>query len=286
MKSIKLPIIFFLFCANIFYAQNSDFFSPQNRLRFGNHLFNQKDYRRAVNEYKSFLKTENNDTVKFKLAFALSEMKRFTEAEDNFKGLFFAPSLSEEAKVEYFKANFFEQDPKTFRNIINNNPFIPEKYSQNINQIKQISLLKDETVLPDSMEIINLFSENEKIELMKFYLRKINPGYKSPGTAAILSAIIPGLGKIYTDEIGDGITSFLFTGILSFLAYDNFKADHEFRAWVFTGLAAWFYGGNIYGSAAAVQNYNAGIKFNFNNDLDIYLNSKNYFFPEYEFLNK
>ena len=220
------------------------------------------------------------------MAFALSEMKRFQEAGDNFKVLFFTSSLSEEAKFEFFKTNFFAEDSKTFRDIINNSPFLPEKYSQNINQLKQISLLKEENVFPDSNEITSLFSENEKIELIKFYLRKKNPDYKSTTTAALLSAIIPGLGKIYADEIGDGITSFLFTGALSFLAYDNFKANHDFRAWLFTGLAAWFYGGNIYGSAAAAQNYNAGIKFNFQNDLNIYLNSKNYFFPEYEFLNK
>ena len=152
--------------------------------------------------------------------------------------------------------------------------------------MKQISLLKEDNILPNTNEIVNLFSENDKIELIKFYLRKQNPEYKSPTTAALLSTVVPGLGKIYAGEIGDGITSFLFTGVLGFLAYDNFRANHDFRAWLFTGLAAWFYGGNIYGSAAAVQNYNAGIKFNFQNDFDVYLNSKNYFFPTYDFLNK
>ena len=55
--------------------------------------------------------------------------------------------------------------------------------------------------------------------------------------------------------------------IFSFLAYDNFRADHDFRAWLFTGLAAYFYAGNIYGAAAAVQQYNAGIKLSFENDV-------------------
>lgn len=283
---IKFPLIICVFSISLIKAQTTDLFSPQSRLNFGNYLFNEKDYLRAIGEFKSFLQTENNDTIKFKIAFALSEMGRYPEAEDNFKGLFFTPSLSDEARFEYFKTNFFAEDSKTFRDIINNNPFLPEKYEQNINQLKQISLLRGNNTLPDSNEITNLFSENEKIEMIKFYLRKKNPEYKSPGTAALLSTIIPGLGKIYAGEVGDGITAFLFTGVLSFLAYDNFKANHDFRAWLFTSLAAWFYGGNIYGSAAAVQNYNAGIKFDFNNDLDVYLNSKKYFLPEYEFLNK
>lgn len=278
--------IIFLFSFVLTKAQTNDLFSPQNRLNFGNYLFSDKDYLRAIGEFKSYLQATNNDTIKFKMAFSLSEMKRFQEAGDNFKGLFFTSSLSEEAKFEYLKTHFLSEEPKTFRDLINSSRFLPEKYSQNINQLKQISLLKEENVFPDSNEISNMFSENDKIELLKFYIRKINPEYKSPGTAALLSAIIPGLGKIYAGEIGDGITSFLFTGVLSFLAYDNFKADHDFRAWLFTGLAALFYGGNIYGSAAAAQNYNAGINFNFRNDLNIYLNSKNYFFPEYEFLKR
>ncbi|MBU2492187.1 MAG: hypothetical protein KJ571_06135 [Bacteroidetes bacterium] len=283
---IKSILIVFLSAFAFTNGQTNDIFSPQNRLKFGNSLFYQKDYLRAIGEFKSYLNSENNDTVKFKMAFALSQMGRHIEAEDNFKGLFFTPDLSEEAKLEYFKSNFFRNDSKMFLQLINNSPFIPEKYERNINQLKQISMLTEENSIPDTNEIKNLFSEIEKIELMKFYFRKVNPEMKSPETAAWLSAIIPGLGKIYAGEIGDGITSFLFTGVLSFLAYDNFKADHKFRAWLFTGLAAWFYGGNIYGSAAAAQNYNAGVKYGFDNDLKIYLNSKNYYLPEYEFLNK
>ena len=281
---IKSVLIILLFSSRL--LGQTDFFASENRKDFGNYLFNEKDYLRAISEYKSYLQNINNDTIKFKMAIALSEMGRRQEAEDNFKGLFFGSSLSDESKLEFIKSNFFTEDSKTFRNLINNSPFIPEKYERNIKQLKQLSLLMEENALVDTFEIANLFSENEKIELMKFHLRKIYPQYKSPGKAALLSALIPGLGKVYTGEVGDGITSFLFTGILSFLAYDNFNANHNFRAWLFTGLAAWFYGGNIYGSAAAAQIYNAGIKFNFNNELKIYLDSKDYFIPEHNFLNK
>jgi hypothetical protein len=81
-------------------------------------------------------------------------------------------------------------------------------------------------------------------------------------------------------NITDGLTSFLVTGALTFLAVDNFKHKHNFRGWLFTGLGAFFYAGNIYGSAAAAQIFNAGIQLNFDRDVKLYFEKRNYFLPE------
>ena len=75
----------------------------------------------------------------------------------------------------------------------------------------------------------------------------------------------------------------LATGLLAFLAYDNFRADHEARAWIFTGLGAFFYAGNIYGSIASAQIFNAKIDFDFNEGLRLFLEKENYFLPQYDF---
>jgi TM2 domain-containing membrane protein YozV len=98
-----------------------------------------------------------------------------------------------------------------------------------------------------------------------------------------MSAIIPGSGKIYVGETGDGIVAFITTTVFAFIAYDNFKAGHTTRAWIWTSVAALFYAGNVYGSVAAAQVHNAKITFEFNEGLNIYLNKKNYYIPKYEF---
>ena len=85
---------------------------------------------------------------------------------------------------------------------------------------------------------------------------------------------------MYVGEWGDGIMALITTGLFAFLAYDNFRADHNTRAWIFTGLGAFFYAGNIYGSVAAAQIYNAKIAFEFEDCLNLYLEHKNYFTPE------
>jgi TM2 domain-containing membrane protein YozV len=127
--------------------------------------------------------------------------------------------------------------------------------------------------------------DNEIKTLSMLYDLKINPPYKSPTLAGIFSAIIPGSGKMFVGEWGDGITALLSTGLLAFLAYDNFKADHHTRAWIFTGLGAFFYAGNVYGSIAAAQIFNARINFEFKEGLNLFLEENNYFMPEYDFCN-
>ncbi|OGU55888.1 MAG: hypothetical protein A2V66_18190 [Ignavibacteria bacterium RBG_13_36_8] len=276
--------------SNLLLAQTNssqiDFFSPQNRLKFGDYLFREQDYLRAINEYQEYLKIANNDTARFKFAFALAEMGRETEALDNYKGLFFSSPLNEGARLEFYKINFQQGDFVRFRDLCTEKIYLPENSDLIIQKLNRFSYLLDDNLLPDSAAFVDVFDQGEKEQVLNFYMRKKFPPYKSPLTAAVLSAIIPGAGKIYTGNYGDGITAFLLTGILSFLAYDNFKADHDFRGWLFTGLAVMFYSGNVYGSVASTQIYNVGIKFHFENEVKIYLNEKKYFLNKYDFLNR
>ena len=63
----------------------------------------------------------------------------------------------------------------------------------------------------------------------------------------------------------------LLTGLFGYIAYTDFKADHKVRGWIFSGVAAFFYAGNIYGSAASAQIYNAKIKFDFESEVQNFL---------------
>jgi hypothetical protein len=261
-----------------------DLLSPANRMKFGNYLFCQKDYLRAVNEYQSSLQTINNDTARFKMAYGLAEMGRLTEAADDFKGLFFSSPLFEEARFEFYKTNFLTGDYQNFRELVDNKTYHTVRYKNEVNKLNNVSYLLTNNLLPDSSDFFSPFNNSEKDTLLNFYKRKINPGYKSIPLAAALSAVLPGLGKIYTEEYGDGITAFIATGILTYLSIDNFNAGHKFRGYLFGGLAALFYAGNIYGSAASAQIFNAGIKFNFEKDVKFFLNEKKYFEPDYKFL--
>ncbi len=265
-------------------TNNDNFLSPQNRLRFGNYLFDQKDYLRALDEFREFLRTEDNDTVRFKFADCFYMIHRYDEASDNFKSLFFHSALSDQARLGFYKSLFFENSYDQFRDFVDQEDYLPQRFRKDVISLKNISYFFDGSFLPDTNKFFPAFDDSNRTQIRKFYFMKKNPQQKNPFTAALLSAAIPGLGKIYTGEIGDGITAFIATGLLTFLSIDNFNHDHKFRGWLFGGLAALSYGGNIYGSAASAQIYNAGIKLNFDNEVKLYFEQRNYFLPPDEFL--
>ncbi|MBN1301573.1 MAG: hypothetical protein JW995_10200 [Melioribacteraceae bacterium] len=282
-----LSLILLVILPSLHYSQQSfnDILSAENRLKFGNYLFCQKDYLRAADEYREYLKISNNDTLRFKIGYSLFKLGRFHESMDNYKSLFYNSALTDEAKLQFIKIKFLLNDFADFRSIIDQKNYSTNNYPGIETKLYQLSLLFDDLVT-DSLLFINSFDQDEKNVMLKFYMQRKYPGYKNETTAGILSAIIPGLGKIYADETGDGITSFILTYALSFLSYNNFKNDHNTRGWIFAGLAAYFYAGNIYGSLSAVQNYNAALNFRFDSDLRLYLSQKNYFIHEPDFLCK
>lgn len=80
----------------------------------------------------------------------------------------------------------------------------------------------------------------------------------SPWAAGILSAAVPGLGRVYAGKTAEGIVSFLYTAALGFTAYDFYRgAGARSPLFIISAtLAAVFYAGNILGSATAARRIN------------------------------
>ncbi len=282
MKNLLLILFIQLLFFDLLVCQsgNEDFFSSGNRIKFANHLFLQNDFLRAAEEYRAGLSEINTDTARFKMALSLEEIGRYSEAADNFKSLFFHSNLSGSAKLEFYRSIFLSGRYEDLKEYSEMEVYSPDEFEKEIERMKILSYLLEQKRISNLNDLF-LFFENEDAAVLKdFYLKRRKPSSKSPWKAAALSAVLPGAGKIYAGKYGDGITAFILTGLLSYLAYDNFEAEHQTRAWIFTGLAASFYAGNVYGSAAAVHIYNAGIKFSLDNDLQFFIKENDYFLPQ------
>ena len=81
---------------------------------------------------------------------------------------------------------------------------------------------------------------------------------KSPALALALSAVIPGTGKMYAGEAGDGLQSLILVGALATLAAVSFHADgvESWRGWLYTSFGGLMYAGNLYGSAVSARRWN------------------------------
>ena len=260
-------------------SELNELHSPQNIKVFADFLFCSKDYLRAVDEYERYLSYKQNDTAEFKIVLSYSKIGNYKQVDEKFHSISGNSLFYNLAEMEYYKSLFQREDYSAFRDIYLNEP--PDDVV--VKKLFNFSFLFTRDKLPAKDEFISPYDSLERSVINDFYNSKINPPNKSPVTALLISTVIPGGGKIYTGEYGDGIVSFITTGLFAFLAYDNFKADHDFRGWLFTGLGTLFYAGNIYGSYASAEIYNARTDFEFNARLNLYLNEKNYFIPEVKF---
>lgn len=264
-------------------AQNINFNSPENIRLFADFLFCDRDYLRAIDEYEKYLSYSDEDTIRFKIALAFSAIGDQYNAIKNFNSLQETSKLYQISRIEELKSLFNLKQFSQLNSKANELNQLKSDYSDIAKKIVNISYLLNNESMPSEKIFLEPFDDQEKTIVQNFYFQKTNPDYKSEVLAGVYSAIIPGLGKIYTENYSDGITSFLLTGLFSYLAYTNFNNDHPVRAWIFTLAGAGFYAGNVYGSIASAQIFNAKINFDFINDVYSFIEEKKYFIPEYDF---
>jgi tetratricopeptide (TPR) repeat protein len=84
------------------------------------------------------------------------------------------------------------------------------------------------------------------------------PEERSGPAAGLFSALLPGVGKMYAGNWGDGLVSLLLCGFLGGMAAYHFVNDGvgSAPAWIYAVLGGVFYAGNIYGSVVAAEQYN------------------------------
>jgi hypothetical protein len=84
--------------------------------------------------------------------------------------------------------------------------------------------------------------------------------------AGMLSAAVPGLGKMYAGKPAEAVSGFLYVGAMMAASYDFYNrwgAGNPFFI-VSAGITSLFYIGNIWGSVIAVNRSN----YEFNHEID------------------
>ena len=92
-------------------------------------------------------------------------------------------------------------------------------------------------------------------ELSAIYSQRYEEKAKSPWLAAAASAVVPGLGKVYAGNVGEGVAAFLITGVLGAITAEHWIKDGpgDWKTIVPGAVCAVFYIGNIYGSYVSVS---------------------------------
>lgn len=244
------------------------YFSPQNIFRFADHLYESGDFLLAAGEYQRYAYLQGmTDSLRYRIALcrqrggdpdlAMQGYQKIIETQP------FAP-LSDRAR--YQQAFLYTQrgDHRPALDMIEHySAFIkmPEavwrmRLLANLNRLHLRQWRAAETELNQLLIQalpLDLDRGAQKLRAVAVEGQKIT--YKSPALAGIMSAVVPGSGKMYAGRWNDGIYSLVLVGLLAYQSYDSFR-DHGIestKAWIYTSVGSVFYLGNIYGSVIAVK---------------------------------
>ena len=227
---IKLTVLV-LSVTSFVYAQNIDsnfsvLHSKENIIKFADYLFCEQDYLRSANEYLRIDEALRDEEINFKIALSLSAIGDYSSAKNIFGQIKESSAYYGWSKPEIMKIYFLEKEYTELRKYYytsNNLKLLQSESSES--KLYFVSYLKDNEKIPPLQDFVKPFNFNEQEEVNALYQMKVNPPSKSPITASILSALIPGAGKIYAGEISDGIITLITTGLFSFLASDESRSS-------------------------------------------------------------
>jgi len=122
---------------------------------------------------------------------------------------------------------------------------------------------------------------NEELAFDKYNNERMALKFRSPVVAGILSAVIPGLGKVYAGKKKQGLGAFfpvLSSALLTWEAY-NRGGLKDARFWIFGTIFTTFYIGNIWGSISAVSIKNQEINRSYENKIlfNMHIPLRNFF---------
>ena len=256
-----LPYIILLINALIFQqASAQDIFDLKHSKLYAEYLLKQKNYTAAADEWEHVLSLENTDSNKlillrtYRLAGFLSEGENFASKHFSEQAYMGTRAFSE----EYLKTLLLNNSLGKAKQFLSNKNNGLDTF-RSADYTFQAYLLQSNWA-----DARKLYNENKTLYAHKdnsyqsLLLRAENMPHKNPALATTLSAVVPGLGKVYADDWKDGAVAFLFVGSSALQSYWGFheKGTRSVYGWIFGGLALGYYTGNVYGSYKAAKRFN------------------------------
>jgi hypothetical protein len=103
----------------------------------------------------------------------------------------------------------------------------------------------------------NYYYHSDLVEFDNVFYRYSKFNQKSVWLAGLMSAIVPGSGKIYAGRLGEGLSALATNGILAAIVLENYSKNglNDYKTIIYGSLFSIFYIGNIYGSMVSVKVY-------------------------------
>jgi len=280
LRNKLIHTVIILLSCSILFAQN-DYFSAQSVLRFADHLYDQQDFSRAAGEYLryQYLISGKSDSINFKLADCYARIEKFENSNKYLEVISASSTDQFSLQKSYYQISKNDFLQKKFKKIIESEiPAVEDHFHDDLIFLHTYSLIYQRdwsgtNLLLEKHQIAKPENLQTFENLQNYCMQGATLKTKSPFFAGSLSAVIPGMGKIYTERTKDAFTSFVTTGVFGYLAYRNYQEDgvKSLRFNIYAGLSLVFYLSNIYGSVISAKHYNHDIVNDYLQKLDVKL---------------
>lgn len=256
---------------------------------FAERLFEERDYFRAITEYKRFifLYPDNHlcENCFFRICECYYGAHRWEDAIAELNQFITRYPRSSRLDEAFYLKGMAEKNLKShdealssFSHIIDSGrvPFRDKAYFQsalifvdleNWSQAQEYfsNISKESTLYPSAW----IFSTGlENVDSIPS---------KSPTLAGTLAAVIPGAGHLYAERPRDALIAFLLNGAFIWAAVELFEDDNYVAGGIVTFFELGWYTGNIYSAVSSAHKYNRRAKHNFIQKLKDRTNVSYYF---------
>lgn len=289
MKINKKILIFIFLQISIFnysllYSQ-INYYSQKNVYLFAENLYQEGDYLRAAGEFQRYMFAHNAqcDSILYKigLCYELSNepeiaLKYYNKIIDNYPNSKLLDAAHYQIAHTYFSLGKYNESINYINESIRKISLPTSKFKMGLLLgINYLYKREWKTANKQFSSLLNNYTYDGSTvsTLNSLSLKGMQLKYKNRTCAGVLSAIIPGTGKMYTGRFQDGLYSFFVVGLTAWQAYDGFneKGARSIKGWIYGTLGATFYLGNIYGSVVSVKIHNKKLEDNLINQIDINL---------------
>ncbi len=248
-----------------------DYYTPENVRKFADFLYEQGDYLRAAGEYQRYLfyQPQESEQIRYRIALCYRFAGQTEQAIQKFETLLrtypegrYVSSAYYQIGATYFLTDQFAQSARFLRDAL---PHVTDaRQHAEAEQLIGLSYLMQKQ-WSEAGEIFKklrgskVASVSQKaIVYHDFAAEGAQLPNRSPFLAGVLSAVLPGAGRLYTGRFGDAFTSLFIVGLTGWQAYDGFQRDglSSVKGWTLGTLCGTFYVGNIYGSVLSARVYN------------------------------
>jgi len=267
-----------LFFVSIFafaslHLKSQNLFDIDHTREYANFLFQSRQFQLATEEYERLLFFAPQET-----SYRLKLIQSYRFSGDYSRGLshismFYQDSLRfapPEMVDEYLKLSLLS---KEFNNVV----YMAEN-SLRLSSEKKATYILESYLLSKNWkaarEMPGLTTVKDT-KLLTFALQSHSIRYKKPALAGILSALIPGLGKVYSGAWKDGLIALIFISgntWQTIRGFDKKGYDHAY-GYIFGSLTLGFYLGNIFGAVKVAKAHNRKLDEKLYQDAEKYIYS-------------